>query len=141
MLGGEAQAMVKNGQPQQVWTRERGLHLGAMDTPYCPITAWFNMNNITDARSLFTAQATIFKNEHNWLMCVLYLGTFGSFIGFAAGFPLLMEGAVPNVNPLAYAWLGPLVGAVITALWWLAGRQARRWRGHAVELYRHGASP
>ena len=40
-------------------------------------------------------------------MCLLYLGTFGSFIGYAAGFPLLIKNQFPGVNPLAYAWLGP----------------------------------
>jgi NNP family nitrate/nitrite transporter-like MFS transporter len=54
---------------------------------------------------------------------VLYLGTFGSFIGFAAGFPLLIRSQFPDVNPLAYAWLGPLVGAVVRPFGgWLADR-------------------
>ncbi len=48
------------------------------------------------------------KAALNWLMCVLYLGTFGSFIGFAAGFPLLIKSQFPAVNPLAYAWLGEI---------------------------------
>jgi len=64
-------------------------------------------------KASFAAQAAIFRRKHNWLMCVLYLGTFGSFIGFAAGFPLLIRSQFPGVNPLAYAWLGPLVGALI----------------------------
>ncbi|MDF2463834.1 MAG: nitrite transporter [Ramlibacter sp.] len=46
-------------------------------------------------------------------MCILYLGTFGSFIGYAAGFPLLIRSQFPGVNALAYAWLGPLIGAVV----------------------------
>jgi NNP family nitrate/nitrite transporter-like MFS transporter len=33
----------------------------------------------------------IFKRKHNWLMCWLYTGTFGSFIGFSAAFPLLTK--------------------------------------------------
>ena len=71
------------------------------------------MNDIADAQSSFTDQAVIFKRKHNWLMCVLYLGTFGSFIGYAAGFPLLIKSQFPGINPLQFAWLGPLVGAVI----------------------------
>jgi NNP family nitrate/nitrite transporter-like MFS transporter len=46
-------------------------------------------------------------------MCWLYLGTFGSFIGYSAGFPLLIKSQFPEVNALAYAFLGPLVGALI----------------------------
>ena len=56
-------------------------------------------------------------------MCLLYLGTFGSFIGFAAGFPLLMKALFPAINPLAYAWLGPLVGALTRPFGgWLADK-------------------
>jgi NNP family nitrate/nitrite transporter-like MFS transporter len=75
--------------------------------------AWFGMNDIAEAKASFSDQAVIFKRKHNWLMCWLYLGTFGSFIGYAAGFPLLIKSQFPDVNPLHYAWMGPLVGAVI----------------------------
>jgi NNP family nitrate/nitrite transporter-like MFS transporter len=71
------------------------------------------MNDIADAKASFSDQAVIFKRRHNWLMCWLYLGTFGSFIGYAAGFPLLIKSQFPEVNALHYAWMGPLVGAVI----------------------------
>jgi NNP family nitrate/nitrite transporter-like MFS transporter len=45
-------------------------------------------------------------------MCWLYIGTFGSFIGFSAGLALLTKSQFPGVNPTAYAFLGPLVGAL-----------------------------
>lgn len=40
--------------------------------------------------------AAIFRRKHNWIMCVLYLGTFGSFIGFSAGLPLLIKSQFPD---------------------------------------------
>ena len=46
-------------------------------------------------------------------MCWLYLGTFGSFIGFSAGLALLTQSQFPDVNPTKYAFLGPLVGAAV----------------------------
>ena len=49
-------------------------------------------------------------------MCYLYLGTFGSFIGFSAAFPLLSSTLFPDSNALQYAFLGPLVGAGSRAL-------------------------
>jgi len=56
-------------------------------------------------------------------MCWLYLGTFGSFIGYSAGFPLLMQSQYPQANALSYAWLGPLIGALIRPLGgWLADK-------------------
>ena len=122
IFGGEAQTIVKNGQTMQVWTQNAAF----IWVPWIALTAlaaWFGMNDIADAKASFAAQAAIFKRKHNWLMCVLYLGTFGSFIGYAAGFPLLIKSQFPNINPLAYAWLGPLVGAVIRPFGgWLADK-------------------
>ncbi|AMD00796.1 antiporter [Halomonas chromatireducens] len=76
-------------------------------------------------------QFAIFSNKHTWSMTVLYILTFGSFIGFSAALPLsinvifgnMMEvaadGSVTRVaNPdgpsaLTWAWIGPFVGALI----------------------------
>ena len=48
-------------------------------------------------------------------MCWLYTGTFGSFIGYSAGFPLLAKTQFPDVDSLPYVFLGPLVGALSRA--------------------------
>lgn len=74
------------------------------------------MNDIADAKASFKDQAVIFKRKDNWLMCWLYLGMFGSFIGFAAGFPLLSGMQFPNVDPVKYAFIGPLFGALARPL-------------------------
>jgi MFS transporter, NNP family, nitrate/nitrite transporter len=68
-------------------------------------------------------QFAIFKNRHTWIMTILYVMTFGSFIGYSASFPKLIQdvfgylpdGAVnPNApNPMVWAFIGPLVGALI----------------------------
>jgi NNP family nitrate/nitrite transporter-like MFS transporter len=42
--------------------------------------------------------------------------SFGSFIGYSAAFPLLIKTQFPDVNPLKYAFLGPLLGALIRPL-------------------------
>ena len=122
VFGGDAQTIVKNNQTLQVWTQNAAF----IWVPWIALTsivAWFGMNDIADAKASFAAQATIFGRKDNWLMCVLYLGTFGSFIGYAAGFPLLIKSQFPGVNPLAYAWLGPLVGATIRPVGgWLADK-------------------
>ncbi len=112
IFGGEPQTIVRNGQTVSVWTQNAAF-VWVPWIALAAVAAWFFMNDIADAKASFAAQAAIFRRKHNWLMCVLYLGTFGSFIGFAAGFPLLIRSQFPAVNPLAYAWLGPLVGAVI----------------------------
>lgn len=89
----------------------------------CSLAAWFGMNDLASARSSFNEQATIFRRKHNWLMCWLYVGTFGSFIGFSAAFPLLVKTQFPQVDALQFAFLGPLVGALARpAGGWLADR-------------------
>jgi NNP family nitrate/nitrite transporter-like MFS transporter len=86
-----------------------------------------------DIRASLNQQFAIFKNKHNWVMTYLYVMTFGSFIGFSAAFPLLIQvvfgelpdGSVnPNApNPFAYAWLGPLVGSLARPVGgWLADK-------------------
>ena len=55
----------------------------------------------------------IFQRKHNWIMCLLYTGTFGSFIGYSAALPLLDQAAVPGGRTRCYyAFLGPLVGSL-----------------------------
>jgi NNP family nitrate/nitrite transporter-like MFS transporter len=85
--------------------------------------AWFGMHDIADMRASFSDQAVIFKRKHNWLMCWLYTGTFGSFIGYSAGFPLLAKTMFPQVDSLKFIFLGPLVGALSrSATGWLSDR-------------------
>ncbi|KAB0574031.1 NarK family nitrate/nitrite MFS transporter [Ideonella dechloratans] len=122
IFGGDAQTIVKNGQTLQVWTQNAAF-IWVPWIVLCSLAAWFGMNDLAEAKASFADQAVIFRRKHNWLMCVLYLGTFGSFLGYAAGFPLLIKSQFPGVNPLAYAWLGPLTGAVVRPFGgWLADK-------------------
>ncbi len=87
------------------------------------VAAWFGMNDIASAKASFKDQAIIFKRKHNWIMCWLYLGTFGSFIGYSAGLPLLTKSQFPGIDPVKYAFLGPFVGALIRPVGgWLADK-------------------
>ncbi|OZB13576.1 MAG: nitrate/nitrite transporter [Marinobacter sp. 34-60-7] len=96
------------------------------------LAAWFGMNDIGDAKASFREQAVIFRRADNWRMCWLYLGMFGSFIGFAAGFPLLSGMQFPDVDPVKYAFLGPLLGALARPV---GGVLADRWGGATVTLW------
>lgn len=87
------------------------------------IAAWFGMNDIASSKSSFADQAAIFGRIHTWLMCWLYTGTFGTFIGMSAGFPLLTKLVFPEIDALRYAFIGPLIGALSRALTgWVADR-------------------
>lgn len=110
-IGGEPQVTSTGA---KLWLQNAGF----VWVPFLIITsvaAWFGMDNIESARASFKEQSIIFKRKHNWIMCVLYTGTFGSFIGYSAGFPLLAKTQFPDVNSLQFVFLGPLVGALSRA--------------------------
>ncbi len=112
-LGGDPQVIVNQaGQQVNIWA-QNAAYVWVPFIAICSIAAWFGMNDIADAKASVREQAVIFKRKHNWIMCWLYLGTFGSFIGYSAGFPLLIKQAFPEINPLQFAWIGPLIGAAI----------------------------
>jgi MFS transporter, NNP family, nitrate/nitrite transporter len=73
--------------------------------------AYFFMNNLTSARSSFKEQLAILGRKHTWIMSFIYIGTFGSFIGYSAAFPLLIKTQFPATT-VAIAFLGPLVGSL-----------------------------
>jgi NNP family nitrate/nitrite transporter-like MFS transporter len=121
ILGGDPEIVTGGaGQQTSVWIQNAAF-IWVPWIAIASIVAWIGMNDIADAKASFSEQAVIFKRKHNWIMCWLYLGTFGSFIGYSAGFPLLIKSQFPEVNALQYAWLGPFVGAIVRPFGgWLA---------------------
>jgi MFS transporter, NNP family, nitrate/nitrite transporter len=69
------------------------------------------MDNLTTARSSFKDQLAIIGRKHTWIMSFIYIGTFGSFIGYSAAFPLLIKTQFPAIT-IGIAFLGPLVGSL-----------------------------
>ncbi len=110
-LGGAPQQAVRTG-GGQLWLQNAGL-IWVPFVVACVVAAFLGMNDIASAKASFREQAVIFRRKHNWLMCWLYVGTFGSFIGYSAGLPLLIKSQFPGVDPVRYAFLGPLVGALV----------------------------
>ncbi|MFN3513407.1 MAG: NarK family nitrate/nitrite MFS transporter [Phenylobacterium sp.] len=128
---GAPQIAVENGVRSEIWLQNAGF----VWVPFIiasAVAAWFGMNDIASAKASFSSQAVVFKRKHNWVMCWLYVGTFGSFIGFSAAFPLLMKTLFPEVNALQFAFLGPLVGAGSRAL---TGWVSDKWGGEHVTHY------
>ena len=77
--------------------------------------AIFFMNNLTSAKSSIKDQLAIVKRKHTWIMSFIYIGTFGSFIGYSAAFPLLIKTQFPAIT-ITVAFLGPLVGSLARPL-------------------------
>src|SRR5436190_17463462 len=95
------------------------------------IGAFLFMDNLSSARSSFGDQLVIARRQQTWIMSFLYIGTFGSFVGFSAAFPLLLKTQFPEVST-NLAFLGPLVGSVARPL---GGKLADRIGGATVTFW------
>lgn len=91
------------------------------------------MNNLTSAKGDVAGSVAALKEPHLWVMALLYIGTFGSFIGFAGVFPKLIKDYFPAFSSigvgtvaLSLAFLGPLVGSLARPY---GGRMADRMGG------------
>ena len=86
------------------------------------------MDNLAHARNDGRAMRDVCRDGHTWIMSVLYIGTFGSFIGFgfAFGQVLQVQFRAEFDTPIKAAYLtflGPALGSLIRpAGGWLADR-------------------
>jgi NNP family nitrate/nitrite transporter-like MFS transporter len=92
------------------------------------------MNNLSSARNARHAIRDVCRQPHTWIMSVLYIGTFGSFIGFSFAFGQVLqvqfksEFATP-IDAAYLTFLGPLVGSLIRPV---GGALADRFGGARV---------
>ncbi|MGW8527408.1 MFS transporter [Nocardiopsis sp. NPDC055824] len=96
--------------------------------------AWRSMNNLVNVRSDIPAQLSATRDRHFWIMSLLYIGTFGSFIGTGFAFGLLLQaqfGLAP-VQSAGIAVLGPVIGSLIRPV---GGRMADSLGGARVTLW------
>jgi len=100
--------------------------------------AWRSMNNLSSAKADFAGSAAALREPHLWLLSLLYIGTFGSFIGFASVFPKLIADQFPAFSSIAVggasvslAFLGALVGSLARPF---GGRLADRFGGARVTM-------
>ncbi|MDD9207001.1 MFS transporter, partial [Georgenia sp. 10Sc9-8] len=105
--------------------------------------AWRYMHNLPDARGDVAGSLATLREPHLWVIAVLYVGTFGSFIGFSAVFPKLIADVFPQFSAfavggaaLSLAFLGPLVGSVARPY---GGRLADRVGGARMTVAALGA--
>lgn len=110
-MGGEPQVLVTNGVSKNIWIQNAAF-VWVIPIAITTVAAFFCMNNLETARASIREQFVIFRCKHMWIMSFIYTVAFGSFIGYSAVFPLLIKFQFPEVNPLQYAFLGPLVGAL-----------------------------
>ena len=122
VLGGNPQSHMDGGAARQIWVQNAGFIWVPFITA-AAIAAYFGMDNIASVKAGFAEQAAIFKHKHQWLMSWLYIGTFGSFIGLAVGFPMLVNTVFPGVDAFQFAFIGPLLAAFVRPIGgWLADR-------------------
>jgi NNP family nitrate/nitrite transporter-like MFS transporter len=95
--------------------------------------AWRYMDSITDAKTDTRTYTSALKRSQTWVMSLLYIGTFGSFIGYAFALPLVIKNTFPEflgAHPFIATYLaglgfvGALIGSIARPLGgWLADRR------------------
>jgi len=102
-LGGEPYLWLKPGDtPEEarlLWLQNAGFIWVPLIVA-AALAAAIGMNDLPAANASFLQQARVLRRLDTWRLCWLYLGTFGSFIGFAAGTPLLLDLQFPYANAL-----------------------------------------
>jgi NNP family nitrate/nitrite transporter-like MFS transporter len=96
------------------------------------------MDNLSNAKADLAGSAAALKEPHLWLLSLLYIGTFGSFIGFASVFPKLIADQFPDFSTIAVggasvslAFLGALVGSLARPY---GGRLSDRFGGARITM-------
>jgi NNP family nitrate/nitrite transporter-like MFS transporter len=97
------------------------------------VCAFLFMDNLSEAKAPITPTLDSVKHADTWLMSFLYVGTFGSFIGYSAAFPTLLR-VVFDRGDIALTWgfLGAFVGSVARPL---GGRLADRFGGAIISMW------
>ncbi len=100
------------------------------------------MDSITHAKADGSSYKLALANPHTWIMAVLYIGTFGSFIGFSFAFPTLIKSNFPELAKIGWmgtlgnlAFLGAFVGSLSRPF---GGWIADRLTGARITLYVFG---
>jgi NNP family nitrate/nitrite transporter-like MFS transporter len=128
------------------------ITIGAAGTLNLPLAGWIwipfillaafgagrFMNNLSNTRADFAGSLAAVKEPHLWVLAFLYIGTFGSFIGFAGVFPKLIADQFPafstfavGASTLSLAFLGSLVGSLSRPF---GGRLADRFGGAVITM-------
>ncbi|WIX79592.1 nitrate/nitrite transporter [Amycolatopsis carbonis] len=95
------------------------------------------MDNLATVRGDTKAMREVVRYGHTWVMSLLYVGTFGSFIGYSFAFGLVLQnqfGRTP-LQAAAVTFLGPLLGSLARPL---GGRLSDRLGGGRVTFATFG---
>ncbi|MEY9991736.1 NNP family nitrate/nitrite transporter-like MFS transporter [Streptomyces sp. V4I8] len=102
------------------------------------VLAWFKMDSISSVKNDTGAAKDAVKEAHTWIMSFLYIGTFGSFIGYSFAFGLVLQTQFGR-TPLQSAYvtfIGPLLGSLIRPV---GGWLADRYGGAKITLWNYVA--
>jgi NNP family nitrate/nitrite transporter-like MFS transporter len=98
------------------------------------VFAAIKMDNLTSMRNDTGAFKEAYRESQTWVMSFLYIGTFGSFIGYSFAFGLVLQnqfGRTP-LQAAAVTFIGPLLGSVIRPV---GGWMADGYGGAKVTFY------
>ncbi|NLU71126.1 NarK/NasA family nitrate transporter [Streptomyces sp. HNM0575] len=96
------------------------------------------MDNLAPVRNDTGAAREALRDRHTWIMSFLYIGTFGSFIGYSFAFGLVLQTqfARTPLQAASLTFLGPLLGSLVRPV---GGQLADRFGGARITLWNFAA--
>ncbi|SEN43656.1 MFS transporter, NNP family, nitrate/nitrite transporter [Mesobacillus persicus] len=110
-LGGPPQTIQTGNDTTELWL-QNGALVWIIPIVLFALMAWFGMTNLPLEKPKLSEQLRVFRRKHMYLITILYIMSFGSFIGYSAAFPLLLRGEFPEINGIQLVFIGPLLGAL-----------------------------
>jgi len=110
-LAGDAQIWGRGAQVHPVWLQNAG-YIWILPILLMSMFCLLYAHDLPKLRLTLHDQWLMMKERHTWYICLLYLSSYGTFIGFSAAFPLLAHARFPQVNATPYLFLGPMICAL-----------------------------
>ncbi|MBM4761666.1 MFS transporter [Bacillus sp. B15-48] len=110
-LAGAPQTITVGNRTANVWL-QNGAFIWVIPILIFAVMAMFGMTNLPLEKPKLKRQLKVFQRKHMYLITILYIMSFGSFIGYSAAFPLLLKGTFPEINTIQIVFIGPLLGAL-----------------------------
>ncbi|MGL6070063.1 MFS transporter [Craterilacuibacter sp.] len=111
VLAGDAQIWNRGNAIYPVWLQNAG-YIWIAPILLVSVLCFIYTHDLPKLRLTPRDQWLMMKERHTWAICLLYMGTYGTFLGLAAAFPLLARTLFPLYDATPYLFVGPMLAAL-----------------------------
>ncbi|GGY08546.1 MFS transporter [Paludibacterium paludis] len=109
--GGEPQIWGLGSDVHAVWLQNAG-YIWIVPILVIAVLCLLYSHDLPKLKMTPRDQLRIMKHPHTWYVGILYLGSYGTFLGFSMAYPLLARYMFPGSNATTLAFVGPMLCAL-----------------------------